>query len=140
MRFERGFGGRHRTVALDDAVRAGTGHRKNLRAAHEQTRAHQILHPIDERVCHHIERHLDAFAIHGLVGIFGNKGLGASKRHRVQHHLNRTAAHLLEMFLNSGDDLGAVAVVGDILVEENRLASFRFDVGFDLQRAGQRCL
>jgi hypothetical protein len=40
--------------------------------------------------------------------------------------------------LNLGDDFRAVAIVGDILVEKDRLATFRFHVGFDLERARQR--
>src|SRR6185369_13294775 len=88
----------------------------------------QVLHPVDEAVRHHVERHLELSFRRLLRARVGDERLQRAECERIHDHAERLAVRQLARAIG---DLRALLVVGGVDVEEVGGRTGRLDVGGD---------
>ncbi len=130
------LGRRHRTVRRDHPGRSLGGHREDLGAAFEEARSPEVLDPVDERVGHHVERHLHLLAADGALRVLGEERLQGAEGERVhddpQVRRPPGCPRLREALRETREGGGALLVVGRVHVDEDRLGPGRRDGRLDL--------
>ncbi len=126
------FRGGDRSVGGPHDVVAGRRHREDPRARREEAADEEVLRPVDERVAHHVDRHLQLRLRNRLLPRRREEGLQRPERKGVEENRDAALGGVVAARVgNRRDDLGALRVVGGVDVEELGLPAGRRDLGDD---------
>ena len=119
---EGGLRGRYRAVGLPDPVPARGRHREDVPALGEEAGREEVLHPVDERMRHDVERHVHLGVRDPVRGRGREERLERPEGERVENDVDPGPAPLgVEDLRHLGDRLGPLLVVGGVHVEEDGL-------------------